>query len=83
MNSTRTKHQLRPPAARSRYSHYYAMRLRKTTGLEWRVFVCNGYAEAMRKAAHVEGCLEVVAAHELSREEYLVAVDRLKKGVVK
>jgi hypothetical protein len=83
MNITKTKQPPRPPAGRATYSHYYALRIRKVSGLEWRVFVCNGYAEAMRKAGHVEGCLEVVEAHDLTREEYLVAVDRLKKGVAK
>jgi hypothetical protein len=83
MNTTKTKQPPRPPAARATYSHYYALRIRKASGLEWRVFVCNGYAEAMRKAEHVEGCLEVVEVHPLTREEYLVAVERLKKGAVK
>ena len=83
MNTTRTRYQNRPPAAKSRYSHYYAMRIRKVAGQEWRVFVCNGYAEAMRKAEHIEGCLEVVEVYSLTREDYLVAVANLKKGAVK
>ena len=83
MNTTRTRHQRREPAANARYNKYYAIRIRKISGLEWCAFVSKGYDEAIRKAENRQGCLEVVEVHPLTREEYLVAVENLKKGAVK
>jgi hypothetical protein len=57
------------------------MRIRRLAGREWRAFVAKGYDEAMRKAENVQGCLEVTEIHEVSREEYLNAIDNINKGV--
>ncbi len=73
----------RPPAAGSRYSKYYALRIRRLAGPEWRVFVAKGYDEAVTKAEHINGCLEVLKCHEITREQYLNAIENLKKGAVK
>ena len=81
MNTTRTRHPSAAPAAGSRYSKYYALRIRRLAGPEWRVFVAKGYDEAMRKAENVQGCLEVTEIHEVTREEYLNAIDNINKGV--
>jgi hypothetical protein len=84
MNTTRTKHQrTRGPAAESRYTQYWAVRIRKRNSREWCVFVARGVEDAIKKAEHREGCLEVLEAHDIKRHEYLIALDRLKRGVVK
>jgi len=79
MSHTKT----RKPAAETRWARYYAIRIRKNDGLHWKVYVSKGYEDALRKAEHADGCIEVTEVHQLTREEYLKAIDNLKKGAVK
>ena len=84
MNTTRTKHQrTRGPATASRYTQYWGVRIRKRDCREWCVFVARGIEDAAKKAEHRQGFIEILEAHELTRPEYLIALDRLKRGVVK
>jgi hypothetical protein len=83
MNTTRTRHQKGTPHSGSRYNRYWAIRIRRINGPEWRAYVAKGFDEAVRKAEHVNGCQEVLKVHELTRDEYLKAVANLEKGAVK
>ena len=67
----------------NRATSFWAIRVRFTYGYRWRVYATVGIDEAITKAENMVGAIEATESHELTREQYETAVDRLKRGLVK